>query len=142
VEGSSFCPTPGLFGDPIQMYLLQADWSFKKGLYNIFGTLADDDSSDDMLGDSVSPVEEDPDFLSYPGLSSEDSPLAQDSSFVGKLKNYCPQLYNSLSALERDHLNSILFPDQTIRENIDNDKTIIIRVCGHSFRWGLFFEVC
>jgi len=85
--------------------------------------LADDDSSDDMHGDSVFPVKENPDFLTYPSLSFVEIPSTRDSTFVGKMKNYCPQLYNSLSAMECDHLNSILFPDQTIREKKETNKS-------------------
>jgi len=83
----------------------------RKGCTNIFGSLVDDDSSNDILGNTVTPVEEDPNLLVYPALGSKDSPSAHNSSFVGKLKYYCPKLYNSLSAWEREHLNTILFPE-------------------------------
>jgi hypothetical protein len=47
----------------------------------------------------------------YPGMSTEDSPVLLDHTFIGKLKHYCLALYFSLTAWERDHLNSILFPE-------------------------------
>jgi hypothetical protein len=42
---------------------------------------------------------------------AEESPEPPNPTFVGKLKLYCPSLYFSLSAWERDHLDSTFLPD-------------------------------
>jgi len=78
---------------------------------NIFVSLADDDSSDEMLGHSATLLEEEQDPLDYPGISSEDNPTAPNTIFVCKLKHFFPKLYFSLSAWEQENLNSILFPE-------------------------------
>jgi len=68
-------------------------------------------------------MEENSDTLDYPGLSSKDSPFAHDTSFVCNLKHFCPKLYFSLSSWEHDHLNTILFPYQSLGKDPASEKT-------------------
>jgi hypothetical protein len=91
----------------------------------VLGSLEEDISSDEALGDTVTQMVEESDTLDYPGLSSEDSPSVQDTTFVGKLKFFFPKLYFSLSSWERDHLNNILFPEQTVGNDLASEKTTL-----------------
>jgi hypothetical protein len=122
-RGLLFVQCLDYLGLPFRCYSLQEDRSFEKGVSKHLWLSADDDTVDDLHGDSVTPLEDAQDPMDYPGLCSEESPAALDTTFVGKLKHFCPKLYFSLSAWERDHLNSILFPDQSQRPVLETDKT-------------------
>jgi hypothetical protein len=51
------------------------------------------------------------DLGDFTGLRKEESPEPTDATFIGKLKLFFPSLYNSLSAWERDHLDSFFHTD-------------------------------
>jgi hypothetical protein len=51
-------------------------------------------------------VEDSQDLGGQAASSDEDTPGNSTATFVGKLKSLCPSLYFSLTAWERDHLDS------------------------------------
>jgi hypothetical protein len=123
-RGLLFVQRLDYLGLPFRCTVCRRTGHLRKECPNIFGSLVEEDSSDDMPGDSVTPLEEAQDPVDYPGLSSEDSLVASDHTFIGKLKYYFPKLYFSLTAWEREHLNSILFLEQSLPPVLDKGKTL------------------
>jgi hypothetical protein len=122
-RGLVFIQRLDYLGIPFRCTLCRRTGHLRKECTNIYGSLADEDSMEDTQQAMSHRIDEASDTLDYPGLSSEDNPTTTDSTFVGKLKHYCPNLYFSLSVWERDHLNSILFPDQFLRKGQDLEKS-------------------
>jgi hypothetical protein len=90
-RGLLFVQRLDYLGLPFRCTVCRRTGHLRKECPNIFGSLVEEDSTDEMPGDSVTPLEDAQDPVDYPGLSSEESPVASDHTFVGKLKYYCPQ---------------------------------------------------
>jgi hypothetical protein len=76
-QGLLFVQHLDYLGLPFRCTICRQTGHLRKECPNIFSSLVDDDSSDELLGDSVTPLEEAQDPLDYPGISSEDSPAAR-----------------------------------------------------------------
>jgi hypothetical protein len=70
-------------GIPFHCTLCRQTGHLRKECNNIYDSLVDDDSMEEIPIDPITPIDEDSDPLDYPRLCSEDIPTAQDTSFVG-----------------------------------------------------------
>jgi hypothetical protein len=60
----------------------------------------------------------------FSGVRTEESPEPTDPTFIGKLKLLCPSLYFSLSAWERDHLDSVFLSDMLHSSEVGKGKDL------------------
>jgi hypothetical protein len=71
-----------------------------------YGVHSDESHSDDTVTNGYSPEVETLERGNYLGAWDLDCSPSSTSTFVGKLRHYIPSLYCSLTAWERDHLDS------------------------------------
>jgi hypothetical protein len=81
----------------------------RKDCQQAFGVSDSEDSMEEMSKDLYTTGVDTQEAVDYTSARVEESPEQPNTSFVGKLKQYCPSLYFSLSAWERDHLDSTFF---------------------------------
>jgi hypothetical protein len=89
----------------------------------IQGLSEDNGTSDEEFGDTVSRMVDDYGEAETLTLSLEDNSEEKDTSFVGKLKFFCPSIFNSLSLWERELLNKDLAPVTTFGKEFVRGKS-------------------
>jgi hypothetical protein len=106
-RGHLFVQRLDYLGLPFRCSLCRQTGHLRKDCTCIYGALVEEDSSKDTPVDDYSPLMDAQEPGDYSGLRTEESPEPADTTFIGKLKFYCPSLYFSLSSWERDHLDSV-----------------------------------
>jgi hypothetical protein len=82
-------------------------------------------SSEETITSGYSPELEAQEQGSYPGAWDLDSPPSSNPTFVGKLRLYVPSLYCTLSAWERDHLDSFYSAETFASEVTDKTEALV-----------------
>jgi hypothetical protein len=110
-RGHLFIQRLDYLGLPFRCSIYRRTRHLRKDCTQTFGAPSEEDPSEDNMVDNYTPLRDQQDLGVYSGLRTEESPEPTDTTFIGKLKLFCPMLYNSLSAWERDHLDSYFLSD-------------------------------
>jgi hypothetical protein len=96
-------------GVPFRCSCCRQTGHVKKDCRLPFGVYSDEPHSDETISNGYSQEVETLERVNYLGARDLDCSPSTTTTFVGKLRHYIPSLYCSLSAWERDHLDSF-FP--------------------------------
>jgi hypothetical protein len=99
-------------GIPFRCSLCRRTGHLRKECHSALGMSDSEDSLEDQSKDLYMDVADSQELGDYAAMRVEDTSGNSVATFVGKLKSLCPSLYFSLSAWERDHLDSTFMPER------------------------------